>query len=231
MSMKKFLYIVPVLALVALPHAASAHEHATFEIGGTTYNFTVGSLNEPITVDDKTGLDLAVTKGKGHPTMGPDGDMDGPVTGTTPVTGLEDTLKVELVAGTAKKNIELRPAWSKEGVYQAVFYPTRATTFSYHLTGTIEGNPIDLTFTCLPDGQEAKDDDARKELPGGIVQVSRGGYFGCPASKESLGFPDNGASLTEVAARAHGADTRSNIALALGALGVVLGGYGLRRKQ
>ncbi len=229
--MKKLIYIMPVLALVALPHAASAHEHATFEIGGTTYNFVVGSLNEPITVDDKTGLDLAVTKGVGHPTMGPDGDMDGPMTGTTPVTGLEDTLKVELVAGSAKKNVELRPSWGSEGAYQAVFYPTRATTFSYHLTGTIEGHSVDLTFTCLPDGQEAKDDETRKELPGGIVQVSRGGYFGCPAPKESLGFPDEGAALTDVAADAKGAATRANVALALAALGVALGAFALRRKQ
>ncbi len=229
--MNRFLYVLPVLALVALPHAASAHEHATFEIGGITYNFVVGSLNEPITVDDKTGLDLAITKGKGHPTMGPDGDMDGPMTGTTPVTGLEDTLKVELIAGSAKKSIELRPAWGSEGAYQAFFYPTRATTFSYHLTGTIEGNPVDLTFTCLPEGQEAKDDDTRKEIPGGITQVSRGGYFGCPAPKESLGFPDESASLSETAHAATGAATRANVALALGALGVALGAFALRRKQ
>lgn len=229
--MKKLLYVLPMLVLMAMPHAVSAHEHATFEIGGTTYNFVVGSLNEPITVDDKTGLDFAVTKGVGHPTMGPDGDMDGPMTGTTPVTGLEDTLKVELVAGSAKKNIELRPAWGSEGAYEAFFYPTRATTFSYHFTGTIEGHPVDLTFTCLPEGQEAKDDTTRKELPGGIVQLSRAGYFGCPVPKESLGFPDEGVALTEVAADAASTTTRANVALALGALGLALGAFALRRKQ
>ncbi len=229
--MKKFALALPVLAILLMPHAASAHEHASFVIKGTTYNFVVGSLSEPIAVDDKTGIDLAVTKGAGHHTMGPDGDMDGPIVGTVPVTGLEDTLKVELVAGKEKKSIALRPAYGEEGAYRAYFIPTRATTFSYHLTGEIEGNPVDLTFTCLPDGKDAKDDETHKELAGGVMQISRGGYFGCPAPKESLGFPEESTSLAALSAKVAGGATTTNVALALGAAGLALSVIALRRKK
>lgn len=229
--MKKFALLIPALLLVLMPHTASAHEHATFVIKGSTYNFVVGSLNEPISVDDKTGLDLSVTKGEGRHTMGPDGDMDGPIVGTTPVTGLEDTLKVELVAGKEKKTIPLRPAYGKEGVYQAFFFPTLATTFSYHLTGSIEGTPVDLTFTCLPDGKDAKDDETSKELSTDVTQVMRGGYFGCPAPKEALGFPEESASLAILSKKIEAGSTTTNIALALAAAGLALGVIGLRRKK
>lgn len=229
--MKRFALLLPTLLLLLAPHVASAHEHASFVIKGTTYNIVIGSLNEPIAVDDKTGLDLAVTKGAGHHTMGPDGDMDGPIVGTVPVTGLEDTLKVELVAGKEKKTIPLRPAYGTEGVYQAFFIPTIATTFSYHLTGEIEGNAVDLTFTCLPDGKDAKDDDTQKELVGGVTQISRGGYFGCPAPKESLGFPEESASLVTLAQKIESGSTTTNVALALGAVGLALSVIALRRKK
>ena len=86
-----------------LPLVASAHEHATYTIDGAPYQIVIGSLNEPVAVDDKTGVDLTVNKcytAACTATKGPDGDMDGPA--GTPVTGLESTLKVELVAGDQK---------------------------------------------------------------------------------------------------------------------------------
>lgn len=230
--MKKYIGIIPALLLLVLPFSASAHEHASFEIKGSTYNFVVGSLNEPIAVDDKTGLELIVTKGAGHATMGPDGDMDGPIAGVTPVKGLEDTLKVELIAGSAKKTLDIAPAYGKEGSYTAKFYPTMATSFSYRLVGTIEGSPVDLTFTCLPDGKKAEDDTTRKELGNGITQTVRGGGFSCPVAKESLGFPEKSTSIVDMTTRTASADSKSTIALVLAAIGIVLAGaVALRRKK
>lgn len=229
--MKKALLILPALLILLMPLSASAHEHASYVIGGTTYNFVVGSLNEPIAVDDKTGLDLAVTKGVGRHTMGPDGDMDGPIVGTVPVTGLEETLKVELVAGSQKKSIALKPSWGKEGVYEATFYPTVATTFGYHFTGEIEGNPVDLTFTCTPGGEKAKDDDASKEVAPGVTQISLGGSFGCPAAKESLGFPEKSASLLSLTEGNGSASNKGTLAIILAAVALGVSLIGLRRRK
>lgn len=231
MYMKKISLIIPAVLLLLMPLSASAHEHASYVIAGTTYNFVIGSQNEPIAVDDKTGLDLAVTKGVGRHTMGPDGDMDGPIVGTTPVTGLEETLKVELVAGKERKSIAIKPSWGKEGVYQATFYPTVATTFGYHLTGTIEGNPVDLTFTCTPGGEKAKDEDTEKEIAPGVTQISLGGSFNCPVAKESLGFPEDSASLASLAEKTGSSSAKGTLAIVLAVAALGLSAVAFRRRK
>ncbi len=218
--MKKLSLAIPTLLMLLMPFAASAHEHASYLIGGTTYNFVIGSLNEPVAVDDKTGLDLAVTKGRGHGSVG-----------TTPVTGLEETLKVELVAGKEVKSIALKPSWGQEGVYEAAFYPTKATTFGYRLTGTIEGNSVDLTFTCTPGGEKAKDDTVAKEIAPGVTRISMSGSFGCPAAKENLGFPEKSASIDSLIKKTDAGAMKQNAALALGAIALAVAVVAMRRKR
>ena len=98
--MKHIFSISAAIALAALlgaPLLASAHEHQEFKIGTKYYQFTVGSLNEPVAVDDKTGVDLRVNQ-ISAPISGHDETMQKAEPGT-PVTGLESTLKVELIAG------------------------------------------------------------------------------------------------------------------------------------
>jgi len=213
--MKKLSLAIPALLTLLMPFTASAHEHASYVIAGTTYNFVIGSQNEPIAVDDKTGLDLAVTKG----------------VGATPVTGLEETLKVELVAGKERKSIALKPSWGHEGVYEAAFYPTKATTFGYRLTGTIEGNPVDLTFTCTPGGEKAKNATEAKEIAPGVTQISLSGSFGCPVAKENLGFPEKSASIDSLIKKADAGTMKENAALALGAIALVVAVVSMRRKR
>ena len=48
------------VSALALYQNAYAHQRQLFTIGNDDYLFVVGSLNEPIFVDDKTGVDLAV---------------------------------------------------------------------------------------------------------------------------------------------------------------------------
>lgn len=227
-------YIVPGAAALALlvPFAASAHEHAMYQIGGSTYMITIGSLNEPVAVDDKTGVDLAVSKGMGPMTMGPDGDMDGPPANSAPVTGLENTLKVELVAGSRTKTLALMPAWNKPGSYTAPFYPTVATTIAYHLTGSIDQHPVDLTFTCVPDASAAAGDSTKKDLGGGVMQLSLGGGFGCPVAKETLGFPEQSVPAGVLAATAKSAQDSAHVALGLAAAALAAAlAFGLARRK
>lgn len=214
-------YYVPFLLaglLIIAPLQASAHQHSTFDIGGATYEFVVGSLAEPVAVDDKTGLDLAIMR----VTPG----------GSVPVTGLEETLTVKLVAGKEEKTLAIRPAYGKPGAYQAPFYPTRATTFSYELSGTIDGTPVELSFTCTPGGEKAKDETEAKEVAPGVRQISRNGSFGCPATKESLGFPEPSASIASLVADAKESKGKENAALGIAvvALGLALGAY-LRKRS
>ncbi|MEI6864293.1 MAG: hypothetical protein WCK46_02945 [Candidatus Adlerbacteria bacterium] len=220
--MKKYIALVPLLAL-CMPFVASAHQHAMFTVGKSTYTFTIGSLNEPLVVDDKSGVDLTVTKGAGMATMSADGDMDGPAAASVPVSGLDQTLKVEISAGSQKKVLALAPQYGKPGAFAAAFYPTVATTLSYRFFGTVDGNAIDVTFTCLPEGAtKAADDTTHHDVGGGVMQTMKSGGFGCPMNKESLGFPEPSTSIHSLAGDVGSARTYSYVAIALGVLALGL---------
>lgn len=223
MKLKQFAALIPALAVVVLPFTASAHEHAVYEIGHNNYQIGIGSLNEPIAVDDKTGVEFEVTM-VGHEGMAAN-DHHGEGGG---VEGLEETLKVEVSAGGEKKVFDLTPAWNAPGSYYATFYPTVATTYSYRVFGTLGGAPFDVTYTCLPRGEEAAEgEDTPKDLGGGVTQVSRSGAFGCPSAKEDLGFPKASASVADVAETG---SMNSMVAWGAGLLSIIALGASLRRK-
>lgn len=194
--MKKTISILTLGVLAFMPLAASAHERQEFEINGVKYGFVVGSLNEPVTVDDKTGVDIRVTKmGAAMEASHNDDDHDS----GTAVSGLDETLKVELIAGDKKKTLELSPVWNTPGAYKAPFYPTIATTLSYRVFGTIEGTPFDYTFTCNAAGHdEVPEDKSRVNVSDKVVRTLKTGAFGCPVEKADMGFPEMSASVVEL---------------------------------
>lgn len=224
--MKKILTALPALLMLVLPLAASAHQHGTYVIGGTQYDFVIGSLNEPITVDDKTGVDFRVTSG-GHMMMADDGDME--PGGGKPAVGLEEKLKVELIAGDKKKTFDLEPVHGTPGSYTAPFYPTVATTLAYRFFGEINGTPVDLTFTCRAEGADAVE-EGEKDISTGVKQIMKGGGFGCPSPKENLGFPEQSASVSTLLAGNRGTRGIALAGLALAVVGLVLGGVRMRRR-
>jgi hypothetical protein len=200
-----------------LPLAASAHQHATFTIGGTQYDVVIGSLNEPIVVDDKTGLDLRVTNG-GHMAQAPDGDMK--PTGGTPAVGLEKTLKVEMVAGDIKKAFDLSPTYGTPGSYRTTFYPTSADRFAYRIYGTVGSTTVDLLFPCKM-GDELAADEGEKDIGPGVKQIMKMGGFGCPMAKEAMGFPAAAPTITSLDRESGSAKTYAYIGIALGAIGIL----------
>src|SRR5579862_8528443 len=131
------------IAIFITAPQASAHERDTYKIGDKYYVFTVGSLNEAYVVDNTSGEDLRVAQLAGPPAAG-SAKQNG-----TAVTGLEQTLKVELAAGDKKETLSFDPSDEAPGAYAANFIPTVQTTYSYRIFGTIENNPVDITFTCV----------------------------------------------------------------------------------
>lgn len=231
--MKKISASLTALILLGLPLAASAHEHNNYKIGDSYYQFVVGSLNEPIVVDDKSGLDLTVNKcfnSSCMAKMSADGDMDGPA--GTPVTGLESTLKVEMIAGDQRADFDLSAQYGKPGSYKTTFFPTVATSFSYHITGTIDNTPVDLTFTCLPEGAaKAADDTTAVKLSDSVTRTLHAGSFGCAKAKADLGFPELSASTNDLSSTANSAKSASTVGIALGVVGVALGVMSLARRK
>jgi hypothetical protein len=219
----KFKKIIAGIALVAIvaPFTALAHEHQEFKIGEKTYEFVVGSLGEPVIVDDKTGVDLRISSGG------------------VAVEGLEKDLKVEIIAGDKKKVLDITTVYGAKGSYKAIFFPTIQTTLSYRVFGTINGIAIDLPFTCNPAGHVASPEDKTEVIVSeGVTRILKSGQFGCPQSKAELGFPEESWTLNDVHAdaEAHDAAIRANVAdvdgrtgagLAFGLLGTVLGGMAL----
>lgn len=231
-------------AVAAAPLGASAHEHQVFEIGGKIYEFTIGSLNEPVTVDDKTGVEVRVKlmgeveAGEHHDEGAAHEEAAG-----TPVTGLEQTLKVQLQAGGKTKTLDLAPAYNDPGAYRAPFFPTVQTTYTYRLVGTVNNTPVDLSFACNPAGHpRAADDVSRVSLSDGVTRTLKQGAFGCPAAKADMGFPEQSSTMYETRSglsalavqSAAGAASAKTIALAgvmLGFLGLITGLAALFRKR
>jgi hypothetical protein len=208
--MKK-IAVVPLVLIFAMPFIASAHEEQKFKINDRPYEFVVGSLGEPLIVDDKSGVDLRVTSaGK-------------------PVEGLQETLKVELIAGDKKKELPFTTVWGTPGSYKAVFFPTVATQLSYRVFGTINNTAFNVTFTCSSGGHElATEDTSSVDISEGVVRTLKSGAFGCPQPKADMGFPEASHDLGSLVPQpAHNGLATAAIALSVIALGATFA----RRRQ
>jgi hypothetical protein len=231
-------FLVMMLALAGIaPYSASAHEHQTFKIGAKYYQFTVGSLNEPIAVDDKTGVDLKVELVSQAEAMEERHEEEAGHTETTPVpvAGLEKTLKVELGAGSVKKVLSLAPAFNSPGSYRAMFIPTLETTYTYRFFGTIDSMPVDLSFTCNPVGEAVPQvTPGVLKLSDSVERISKTGAYGCPLAKADLGFPEKSAAVADLKTQdadlktaAGAAETKADSARSLGMLAIAASVLGL----
>jgi hypothetical protein len=106
-----------------------------------------------------------------------------------PVEGLEKTLKVEVKAGPQTRAFELKPAFRQPGHYEAYFFPTVATTYTYRFHGTVNGVPVDLSFACNPTGHVATDDKNVVKLSNEVTRKALIGSYGCPAARQEAEFP------------------------------------------
>jgi hypothetical protein len=199
-----FALSLAVAALVAAaPHDASAHERQVFTIDGKDYLFVVGSVGEPVVVDDKTGVDARVLLAD------PVNPGDSKAQGAKPVEGLNETLKVEISAADKKRVFDLSPAFNDPGAYRAPFFPTVQTTLTYRFFGTINGAPVDLSFVCNPAGHpRSEDDKSVVDVGSGVTRKLKAGAFGCPVAKADLGFPEPSTSLADLQKNVGGLDAR-----------------------
>lgn len=172
-TMNKFTFAVCALGLLVMPFVSSAHETRTYVINDVPYEIVMGSLGEPVIVDDKTGIDLEIVR-NGAPLM-----------------GAQESLQVEMIAGEAKKTVGLSPVYGAEGKYKSNFIATVPTTLTYRLFGTLEETPVDISFMCNPAGHPASaEETAEVEISDNVTQTLKRGSFGCPQAKEAFGFPE-----------------------------------------
>jgi hypothetical protein len=183
MAMILLLTLAGLVAGATVTGPAAAHQRQLLQVGPADYLFVVGSLNEPVYTGDKTGVDLTV--------LVPDAasPMDSRSEKAKPVEGLEKTLKVEVKAGPHARVFELYPRFRAPGRYDAVFYPTVATTYSYRVFGTVNGAPFDVTFVCNPGGHVGAEDKSVVKVSTEVTRRGLTGSFGCPRPRSEAEFP------------------------------------------
>lgn len=162
---------------------ASAHGHT--EVGD--YELVIGFHNEPAYEGEPNGLDLFVTNKK---------------TGEK-INGLEDTLKAEIIFGGATKVLQLKPQWGQDGAYTAYVLPTKDGDYTWHIFGTIQNTPVDVSMMSSPT------------------------TFGSVEAKNTVAFPAAEAAPAELQAQAAAAAQTAQIALIIGVVGAVLGIIGV----
>jgi hypothetical protein len=177
-----------------LQNVAFAHQRQLFTIGDKDYLFVVGSVDEPLYVDQKSGVELfAYWPDPSDPT-------NSQANGTKPIEGLEKMLKVDVSAGAKNKTLDFEPAFRDPGHYEAPFYPTVETTYNYTVFGSINGTDFKTTWTCSPGGGEATpiSDNSTVEISPNVTRKSIMGGFGCPLPVSDAGFPEPMMSNQEI---------------------------------
>jgi hypothetical protein len=174
------------LAALLLPFSTSlALAHGHTEAGD--YELVIGFHNEPAYAGEPNGLDLFVTN---------------KATGEK-VNGLADTLKAEIIFGSATTQLEIRAQWGQDGAYTADVLPTVAGDYTWHIWGDIKGAPIDVSMTSSPD------------------------TFSAIKAKSVVAFPAAEATPAELQSQVASAEQAAQTALMVGVAGAVLGVIGI----
>jgi hypothetical protein len=186
------LFSILVGSLNSIIQDTSAHESRLYSIGNKDYWITVGSINEPVYIDDKSGAEAFIR------IADPSNPLDRNANGTKMIEGLEKDLKFEVSAGDKKKVFLIEPTFDDPGHYEAVFYPTIETTYNYRLFGTINNVTVDFDFQCQTTEGEGSQDNSTKQISEGVVQKAQRGGFGCITSRTDVSFPEPYVSNNEV---------------------------------
>jgi hypothetical protein len=65
-----------------------------------------------------------------------------------PLTKADGSLSVEVTFGTERITLPLAAGLNRPHEFHAALVPTRAGTYTFHVTGRINNQPIDVTSTC-----------------------------------------------------------------------------------
>lgn len=172
--------------------------HGGREVGD--YEFTVGFYVEPAFEGEKNGVDLRIA------------DADG-----EPVEGAEETLEVEITQGDSTLTLPLRTVFGTPGRYTADFFPTVPGQYTFRFFGTLADLQVDESFTSEVDGFNSVEPTEDLQFPQRVAS-GRELQSAVTGATEAAATADDSASA---------AAARANIALGLGALGLVAGIGGL----
>jgi hypothetical protein len=176
--------IVAAALLFSVAPRAFAHERQFLTIDKKPYLLVVGSVNEPVYVGDKSGVELFAY------TPDPKDPLNDESKLAKPVTGLEKTVRVEVSAGPKNMTLDFDPDDSNPAHYTADFFPSAQTTYTYTLTGTINNAPIHIAYTCVPGaGDDTPGNNTKATLSSGVIREGIAGGFACPLPRDEVTIP------------------------------------------
>jgi hypothetical protein len=218
-TFKSIVVVFILLGFCFLPLIASAHEQVT----AGSYQLEIGWVKEPVIVGELNGLDLFITQATAtsehdhaedtaQATATSEHDHAEDTTQTSQeagVSGAEATLKFAVEYGGASQSYDLRPVADQPGHYTADLIPTREGQYTFHLTGAINNEAVEI-----------------KIEPEEVVSAGK------------LAFPEPMASAADTAAQLAAAQSQARTTqmiaiggVVLGLLGTGLGVYGLIKKK
>jgi hypothetical protein len=177
-------FLISAFITTPLIQTSFAHQISLYTIKDKNHLFEVEWANEPVAVDDKTNVQFTALFPNATDPTNPEAD------GTQPITGLENSLKVEISAGDKNMTSDLEPAFGELGSYESkTFYPTVATTYSFRIFGDINGTSFDQTFACNPIlGEDSPPDNSTVQISQDVVRKALIGGLECP--EDRTGFPE-----------------------------------------
>ncbi|MCA1832130.1 MAG: hypothetical protein ABR548_05000 [Actinomycetota bacterium] len=194
------------LTLFAVPAAA----HVERTIG--KYHVEIGWGEEPTYTGLKNSVFIGIRDAKDKP-----------------VTDLGDTLKVEVISGTAKQTFAVVPNFEEEegqpGDYRAWLIPTAPGNYTFHFIGTIKGQIVDLSMTAGEATFDPVQDPQSVEFPDKVPPASQ------ISARIEREVPRLGQASQNAKDDASRAKTFAIIGLALGAIGTVLGALALAKRR
>lgn len=184
------LSVFVLLGLLLVPLAASAHT----EVESGSYKLEIGWVNEPVIVGERNSLELFVAP-KDKPEEG--------------VADLESALTFTVEYGSASQAYDLQPLEGEPGHYIAPFVPTREGKYTFHITGAINNEAVDV-----------------KVQPEEVIAA---GKLAFPEAQPSAA--DLTAQLAAAKSQTGTAQTIAIVGVVLGLIGTGLGAYGLTKKK
>ena len=167
------------ILLTSTAHNASAHQKQLISIGDKDYLFVVGNANEPVFIDDKSGVELFA-----YIPLNKTDRLSTDSNNTKPIEDLDKALKVEVSAGDKKKVLDFEPAEQDPGHYIATFFPTVQTTYNYRVFGNISNTPISLMWSCSPLSVDENTvvSNSTVKLSDNVIRKAVVGGFECPVT-------------------------------------------------
>jgi hypothetical protein len=116
--------------VLGLPATSFAYERRTISSG--KYDVVVGWDSDPAFVNQRNAAGIRISKAGTNPAV--------------PVTGVEQTLQLQIRQGSQTRQFPLRAVFGQPGYYLADIVPTRAGDYVWTFTGSIGTDQVNEAF-------------------------------------------------------------------------------------